>query len=291
MTIVILGAGGQLANDLCCSLPSDVVVPLDRKDLNISDQARTADRLRSLRPSVVVNAAAYNRVDDAEVDIDPAFDVNGFALLSLSRVCQELNCVLVHFSTDYVFGVSQTHAPWTESDLPAPLSVYGASKLCGEHFVRAYCERHFILRTSGLFGLRRAGGASNFVEAILRTAQRTKRLRVVNDQICAPTYTSDAAQITARLLQTQEYGTFHVASSGQCSWYDFACEILRQTGTIADCEAITSAEYGAKARRPPYSVLSNDKLIACGISPAPAWQDALLRYLDRRRSARPDALG
>jgi dTDP-4-dehydrorhamnose reductase len=284
MRIAVLGADGQLAGDLCRSLSMHDLVPLGRKDLDVVDHATTSERLRSLRPAIVLNAAAYNRVDDAEDNCEAAFAANALAVRHLARLCQELNCVLVHFSTDYVFGVSASHRPWSESDLPAPLGVYGASKLCGEHFVRAYCEKHFIIRTSGLFGFRRAGGASNFVEAILRNAQRTKRLRVVNDQICAPSYTADVAENTARLLQTTAYGTYHVTSSGQCSWYDFAREILRQTGVSADCDAITSAEYGAKATRPPFSVLSNDKLIACGIAQAPPWHDALSRYLVRRKS-------
>jgi dTDP-4-dehydrorhamnose reductase len=284
MTIVVLGADGQLANDLCCSLPADRVVPLGRQDLDIVDHAAASERLRSLRPAIVLNATAYNRVDDAEDNWEAAFAANAFAVRHLARLCQELNCLFVHFSTDYVFGVSTLRRPWNESDLPAPLGVYGASKLCGEHFVRAYCEKHFIVRTSGLFGFRRAGVASNFVEAILRTAQRTRRLRVVNDQMCAPSYTSDVADVTARLIQTQAYGTYHVTGSGQCTWHEFAMEILRQTGVSANCEAITSSEYGAMATRPPFSVLSNDKLIACGIAQAPPWHEALLRYLNRRKS-------
>jgi dTDP-4-dehydrorhamnose reductase len=285
MTIVVLGADGQLANDLCCSLSVDRVVPLARDELNIVDHAATSEQLRSLHPFIVLNAAAYNRVDDAEDNGEAAFAANAFAARRLACVCQELNCVLVHFSTDYVFGMSESRRPWSEIDLPAPLNVYGASKTCGEQFVRAYCEKHFIIRTSGLFGFRRAGGASNFVEAILRKAAQTNSLRVVNDQTCTPSYTADVAEVTVRLLQTQAYGTYHVTAGGQCTWYDFALEILRQSGSSADCAAITSAEYGAKARRPPFSVLSNDKLIACGIAQAPPWQDALSRYLNRRRSA------
>jgi dTDP-4-dehydrorhamnose reductase len=284
MTIAVLGADGQLAGDLCRNLASHSLVPLGRKDLDIVDQSATSERLRSLRPAMVVNAAAYNRVDDAEDNVEAAFAANAFAVRHLARLCSELNCVLVHFSTDYVFGISQSRRPWSENDLPAPLSVYGASKSCGEQFVRAYCEKHFIIRTSGLFGFRRAGGASNFVEAILRNAERTKRLRVVNDQTCAPSYTADVAGITAQLLRTQDYGTYHVTGSGQCTWYDFAVEILRQTGMNAECTAITSAEFGAKARRPPFSVLANDKLIARGISQAALWQEALSRYLYRRAS-------
>jgi dTDP-4-dehydrorhamnose reductase len=286
MTIVVLGADGQLAKDLCCSLPADRVVPLGRQDLNVVDQAAMSERLRSLRPSMVVNTAAYNRVDDAEEHVDAAFAVNAFAVRHLSRLCQERGCVLVHFSTDYVFGASESRKPWSENDPPVPLSVYGASKLCGEHFVRAYCEKHFIIRTSGLFGLRRGGSASNFVEAILRKAQQTGRLRVVNDQTCAPSYTADVAEITLRLIKTQAFGTYHVTNAGHCTWHDFATEILRQSGVSADCEAITSAEYGAKAKRPPFSVLSNDKLVASGIAQAPPWHDALSRYLSRRKSPR-----
>jgi dTDP-4-dehydrorhamnose reductase len=285
MTIVVLGADGQLACDLCRSLSAGGVVPLGREDLNIEDQVTVSECLRSLRPSVVLNAAAYNRVDDAEEHVDAAFAVNAFAVRHLASLCQALDCVLVHYSSDYVFGISQSRTPWTEADPPAPLNVYGASKACGEQFVRAYCEKYFVIRTSGLFGFRRTGGASNFVEAILRRAEQTGRVRVVNDQACAPSYTADVAEVTAQLLKTQAYGTYHVTNSGQCTWYDFASEILRNSGVSADCKAVTSMEYGAKARRPPFSVLSNDKLVAAGIAQPPAWQDALARYLDRRTSS------
>jgi dTDP-4-dehydrorhamnose reductase len=173
---------------------------------------------------------------------------------------------------------------WTELDLPAPLCVYGTSKLCGEHFVRAYGDRHLIIRTSGLFGFRRGGNASNFVEAILRTAERTGQVRVVNDQIVGPSYTADVADATARLIATGANGTFHITSAGRCTWYEFAVEILRQAGRRAVCTPITSAEYGAKAARPPFSVLSNSRLMAAGIAQPPRWQDGLARYLTRRAS-------
>jgi dTDP-4-dehydrorhamnose reductase len=284
MTMVLLGAGGQLANDLATAFSSFDIVPLGRAQLDIADFRRAAELLRSLKPSILINTAAYNRVDDAEEQVESAFATNAFAVRRLARLCEELQCVLVHYSTDYVFGNSAERSPLTEDDRPAPLSVYGASKLCGEYFVQANCQRHFIIRTCGLYGFRGTSPGGNFVEAILRAAQRTPQVRVVNDQTCSPSYTEDVAQATARLIETSAYGTYHVTGSGQCTWYDFAREILGQTGSKTQCAPITTAEYGARARRPSFSVLSNEKLVAAGIPANPSWQDGLARYLRRRSS-------
>jgi len=286
MTIVLLGADGQLANDLGTALPGRTVVPFGHDQLDIVDRRRVDEVLRSLRPSVVLNTAAYNRVDDAEEQVESAFATNAFAVRHLARVCENLQCVLVHYSTDYVFGNQKPDRPLTEKDLPAPLNVYGASKLCGEYFVQACCQRHFILRTSGLFGFRSTGPGGNFIEAILRAAQRTSLVRVVNDQTCSPSYAADIAEATQHLLQTSAYGTYHVTNTGQCTWYEFAREILRQSALPAECTPITTFEYGARAVRPGFSVLSNEKLVAVGIPQRPSWQDALSRYLRRREAKR-----
>jgi dTDP-4-dehydrorhamnose reductase len=284
MTIVLLGADGQLANDLGLCFAGDALVRVGRRQLDITDEKKLSEVLRSVCPSIVLNAAAYNRVDEAEEKIESAFATNALALLHLSRLCEELGCVLVHYSTDYVFGNSPARRAWTETDLPAPLNVYGASKLCGESFVQAYCQRHFIIRTSGLFGLRPSGTAKNFVEAILSAAERTPRIRVVTEQTSTPSYTADVAEVTKQLVETGAYGKYHVTNAGQCTWFEFAAEILRQSRSKAQCIAITSAEYGARARRPQFSVLSNAKLATTGIPHSPPWQDGLARYLRRRAS-------
>src|SRR5439155_3328850 len=174
----------------------------------------------------------------------------------------ERGITLVHFSSDYVFGLDDgRRTPWTEGDAPVPNSVYSASKLTGEHFVRALCPKHFVIRTCGLYGVWGTGGkGGNFVETMLRVAAQGKPLRVVADQRCTPSYTADVADAAAALIRCGARGLFHVTSGGSCSWYEFAAEIFRQAGVTADLSPTTSEQFGAPARRPPFSVLSNAKL-------------------------------
>src|SRR6266851_3859431 len=194
MKYAVLGAAGQLGRDLCPRL-AGTVVPLgrDRADLTRPEQLRST--LAELRPDVVVNCAAYNFVDRAESEPEAAFAVNVWGVWSLAAICRDLGCVLAHFSTDYVFGLdSGRRTPYRETDAPGPVSVYGVSKLAGEHFVRAICPRHFVLRTCGLYGVWGSGGkGGNFVETMRRVAAQGKPLRVVHDQFCTPTYTVDLA--------------------------------------------------------------------------------------------------
>ena len=177
-------------------------------------------------------------------------------------ICRDLDCCLVHFSTDYVFGMDAGRGrPWTEDDPPGPLSVYGLSKLAGEYLVRSTCPKHFVIRTCGLYGVRGSGGkGGNFVETMLRLAGNGKPLRVVNDQRCTPSYTADVAAAVASLLATNRYGLYHVTNAGNCTWFEFAREIFRLADVRVELTPISSLNSGAPARRPDYSVLSNEKL-------------------------------
>jgi dTDP-4-dehydrorhamnose reductase len=274
----VLGAAGQLGRDLCARL-SGVVVPLTRAEVDLT-RPESFSRLRQLQPDIVINCAAYNHVDQAEVEPAAAFHVNAWGVRELARLSAEQSWLLVHFSTDYVFGLDcQRSTPYRSSDAPGPVNVYGSSKLAGEYFVRALCPRHVILRTCGLYGVWGSGGkGGNFVETMLRLASQGKPLRVVADQICTPSYTVDVAAATAELLATGQFGLHHATNGGCCSWFEFAQEIFRQAGLTADLTAITSAEYGAPARRPSYSVLQPSKELS--LRP---WQEALQAYLQERR--------
>src|SRR5207302_1177146 len=223
MRYAVLGSSGQLARDLIPRLPGDVV-GLDRgqADLTQPDMLRAA--LTNLRPDVVVNCAAYNFVDRAESEPETAFAVNTWGIRSLARFCCDLGCTLVHFSTDYVFGLdSGRTTPWSIHDAPGPVSVYGISKLCGEYVVRAECPKHLVIRTCGLYGVWGSGGkGGNFVETMLRVAGQGKPLRVVDDQHCTPSYTADVAAAAAALVTTGRYGLYHVTNSGATTWYGLA---------------------------------------------------------------------
>ncbi|MBY0461020.1 MAG: dTDP-4-dehydrorhamnose reductase [Gemmataceae bacterium] len=287
MKIVVLGAAGQLGRDLCPRLATlGEVVPLSRADIDLAAHESTFAAVAGLTPDVFINCAAYNLVDKAEGEPEVAFAVNAVGVELLARACAGVGAKLVHFSTDYVFGADATRAtPLAETDPPGPVSVYGASKLRGEQAALAASPAHLAIRTCGLYGVWGSGGkGGNFVETMLRVASQGKPLRVVHDQRCTPSYTADVADATVCLLEKGASGLFHVTNGGACSWYELASEIFRQSGVTADLTPITSAEFGAKARRPLYSVLSTRKLTDFG-TPAPRpWAEALAAYLAERRT-------
>ncbi len=276
----VLGSAGQLGRDLCARL-SGSVCQLTRADADLTDAAALRSKLTQLQPEIVINCAAYNFVDKAEDEPEAAFAVNAFALRRLAEMCRDLGAMLVHFSTDYVFGLDAARqTAYDETDTSGPISVYGSSKLAGEFFVRSICPRHFVIRTCGLYGRWGSGGmGGNFVETMLRLANQGKPLRVVNDQICTPSYTVDVAEAAVRLLATSAYGVHHLTNAGQCSWHEFANAIFDLAKLIPDLSAISSEQFGAKARRPGYSVLVAKRAETPKLRP---WREALAAYMRGR---------
>lgn len=283
---VLIGATGQLGFDLARTfdLPGTLITPR-HADLDILDAQRTGERLRALRPTHVINTAAWNAVDAAEAEPRRAFGLNAEAVETLAEGCQALGATLVHFSTDYVFDGTKG-APYSESDAPNPLSAYGESKLAGEQAASERCERALVIRVSGLFGVARSAGkgGTNFVETMLWLAGEGRPLRVVADQVLGPSYTLDVARAVWRLIAAGHTGLCHVTSAGATSWHGFAREIFRLEGVTPSLTPVTSAEYGARAKRPPYSVLAHDTLAALGIPEPRAWDKALAAYLAERRA-------
>ena len=285
MKIAVLGSQGQLGRDLCPRLQGEVI-PLTRADIDLSQLDTIAATLERICPDLLVNCAAYNLVDKAETEPESAFAVNAWGVRGLAAACRKANCKLVHFSTDYVFGLDTSRtSPLGEDDPPGPVSIYGLSKLSGEYLVRALLPDHLIIRTCGLYGLWGSGGkGGNFVETMLRLATQGKPLRVVHDQKCTPTYTRDLAETAIALIATGASGLYHATNAGASTWYEFAAEIFRLSGIAADLTPITAAQFGAPAQRPGYSVLSNDHLVRAGV-PAPRhWSEALKSYLGERKS-------
>lgn len=279
MRYAVIGANGQLGRDLC-RLLGDKVIALsrDRGDLTRPESLRGL--LAEIDADVVLNCAAYNFVDKAESEPEAAFAVNAWAVRDLARICRDLDKLLVHFSTDYVFGLDTGRdTPWLPTDAPAPNSVYSLSKLAGEYLVRAECPRHLVIRTCGLYGVAGLGSKKgNFVETMLRVGGQGKPLRVVNDQECTPSYTADLARGCVELIEGGQRGLHHVTSSGSCTWYTFAQAIFEQAGMKVDLTPITTAEFNAAAGRPAYSVLANE---TCQLRP---WQEALGDYLRERQT-------
>jgi dTDP-4-dehydrorhamnose reductase len=282
MRVAVIGANGQLGTDLVKILNDWDLILLTHSDLDICDFVYTRKVIEGAKPKIVINTAAFNRVDDCENEPSKAFWVNTYAVRNLAQVCASLNCVLMHISTDYVFG-GEKRAPYTEDDAPNPLNVYGVSKLAGEYFVRALCPKHFIVRTSGLYGVAGSSGkGGNFVETMIRLAKEGKPIRVVTDQVLTPTYTRDLAHKIKELLQTEAYGVYHITNSGQCSWYEFAAKIFELLSLKPDFGPTTSAEFGAKAKRPAYSVLAHGRLAQLGLDDLRSWPEALAAYLEEK---------
>jgi dTDP-4-dehydrorhamnose reductase len=282
MKVAVTGADGQLGTDLCRNLQPFEVIPLTHADIEITDMDSVKGVLGRYQPDIIINTAAYVRVDDCESNQDKAFLVNALGARNVAVVAQELGAKLVHISTDYVFGgesESRT-TPYTEFDAPVPPNTYGRSKLAGENLVRHLCQRHFMVRTSGLFGIAGSSGkGGNFVETMLRLAKERDELRVVRDQVFSPTYSADLARKIAQLIVTEYYGTFHITNKGVCSWYEFTVEILRLAGSKTRVTPITSDQYPQKARRPHYSVLDNYHLRLLGTDDMRSWPEALRDYM------------
>jgi dTDP-4-dehydrorhamnose reductase len=279
--ILLTGASGQLGTDLRRTLPAAALVPLTRADLDITDRNAVERVLAAHPPGWVINTAAYHRVDDIETkDARLAFAVNEVAVGHLGRACALHGARLLHLSTDYVFGGGPP-GPYAEDAPPAPLSVYGRSKLAGERLVHAASPTHVVVRSSGLYGVAgSAGKGGNFVETMLRLAREGKDIRVVDDQVLAPTYTADLAEAIARLIAARPAGgIYHLTNAGACSWFEFARRIFELCRLAPDLAPTTSAEYNAPAPRPPYSVLANTRAAALGLPALRAWPEALEAYL------------
>ena len=261
-------------------------MPLVRSELDLTRPESITAVLDTHQPDIVVNCAAYNFVDRAESEPEAAFAVNAFGVRNLAIACAKASIRLVHFSTDYVFGFDLARqSPYSESDAPGPVSVYGQSKLAGEGFVLAASSRNAVIRTCGLYGAWGTGGkGGNFVETMLHLAREGKPLRVVADQHCTPSSTVDVAATSAALIERSAAGLFHVVNAGSCSWYEFAASIFRLAGITANLTPIPTAEYPTPARRPGFSVLAMNRLSSLAVPTPRAWPEALAAYLEERRS-------
>jgi dTDP-4-dehydrorhamnose reductase len=283
LRILLTGKSGQIGGELEERLaPAAELIAPGRAELEFLDLRSLQQELRSVRPEVIVNAAAYTAVDRAESERDAAFAVNAAAVGVLAEEAKKLGALLVHFSTDYVFDGEKT-APYGEDDVPRPVSVYGESKLAGERAVAASGCRYLIFRTSWVYSPR----GRNFLRAILAAAREKKALRVVDDQRGAPTSARAIAGAVVSILMNEipASGLYHMSAAGETTWHGFARAILDCTGVETPVVAITSEQYGAKARRPKNSLLDNSRLLRAFGFGLPDWREGL-----REVSSRIDAV-
>lgn len=286
MRILITGGKGQFGTDLERELTGsgghEVICPgRDRLDVTRPDQVREA--VEAVRPEVVVHAAANTSVDRCELEPDGAYLVNALGTRNVAVAAARVKARLVYISTDYVFD-GRKKEPYTEFDLPAPLSVYGKSKLAGENYAAAFSARFFIVRTSWLYGRR----GNNFVKTMLKLASARPEVAVVNDQVGTPTFTEDLARFIGVLIQTELYGIYHASNNGACSWFDFARSIFRLAGlTHVAVKPIATAELNRPAPRPAYSVLDNYCLRLQGLPDLRPWEEALAEFFRKYRQELP----
>jgi len=280
--ILLAGRNGQVGWELERALVRlGEVVATDRDSLDLADFDAIRRVVREAKPGLIVNAAAYTAVDQAESEPDAAMRVNGEAPGVLAEEAKRLGALLVHYSTDYVFDGAK-RSPYTEDDVPNPLSAYGKSKLQGEQSVRAAGCRHLILRTGWVYEHR----GRNFVLTMLEKAKQGAPLRVVADQTGTPTRARDIAALTAEALgcRPPPVGTFHASAAGETSWHGFATAILELAGLPATVEAIPTSAYPTPAARPKYSVLDSSLLPrTTGVRPIGPWREGLAALLSEIR--------
>jgi len=299
MRILITGACGMLGRDLVEVLgegqelhlldieefPPSLASRFSTLTLDITEGKKSYREISKINPDVVIHSAAYTDVDGSETNRDLAFKVNALGTRNIALACQRFDTELLYISTDFVFD-GEKGEPYLEFDNPNPQSIYAKSKYWGELFVKFLLNRFYIVRTSWLFGK----NGENFVTKILKRAKEKKEIEVVNDQIGSPTYTKDLAEAICQLIgagkgdsrdRASPYGTWHITNSGQCSWYEFAAEILRDSDVRV--KPISSEELNRPARRPKFSVLDNCVWRLQGWQPLRHWNEALKDYLKEIR--------
>ncbi len=267
--ILVIGKNGQVGFDLMHTLQGyGEVIGTDRNTLDLSRPETIFPFIDLIKPSIIVNAAAYTNVDKAESESELAFTINAKASLEMAKAAKKHNSLFIYFSTDYVFNGKKSGA-YEETDLPDPINIYGKSKLLGEQAVENVGGRYFIFRTSWVYSNR----GKNFPSTMLKLAKERAELRVVNDQFGAPTCSLDIARAISSILDHEAYGLYNLTAGGRTSWYEFAQEILKDTQV--KLIPIPSSEYPTPAKRPANSVLSHKKLNDTLNIFMPNWKDSI----------------
>lgn len=288
MRMLITGAKGQLGRELLriakemnCSLGevdryyiNAGIIALNSSDMDITDLLKVRSTVREFRPDIIINTAAFTNVDGCEANQDTAFRVNALGARNVAIAAQEAGSKLVHISTDYVFS-GEGNTPYREYDETAPESIYGKTKLLGEEYVRGFCDRYFIVRTSWLYG----NNGKNFVRTILGAAEEKQYLDVVDDQKGNPTNAEDLAYHILKIARTDEYGLYHCSGNGECSWYEFAAMILKLSGIECSVKPIKTSQLDRAAKRPAYSSLDN-MMLRCTVGDEMRnWEDAVKHFI------------
>lgn len=276
MRIIITGGDGQLGRELGQIFKKEghTVFQYSKQQLDITDRGQIREILKRIEPEIIINTAAFTKVDLCETELEKAYLINGIGPYYLATEAKERNVKLFHISTDYVFKGDKLF-PYEEEDTPHPKTIYGKSKRLGEELALIACENTTIIRTSWLYG----HGGQNFVNTIKELSNQLSEIRVVDDQYGCPTYTKDLGIVIKELI-TRPPGIYHVTNSGSCSWFEFATEIIKLLKKQTKIIPIPTKEYGLKTPRPLYSVLSNKKLNNFDIKTR-NWKEGLQEYLKK----------
>ena len=288
MRTLLIGSKGQLGSDLIDVWNGDLVA-FSHEEFDVCNRDQAREIIAREQPKLVINTAAYHRVDDCENNGTLAFEVNALGAKNVADAAREAGAAVMFISTDYVQD-GRKASPYVEDDVPRPLSVYGASKLAGELLVRQSNAQHYVVRSSSLFGVAGASGkGGNFVETMIRKAEAGEPLRVVDDQVSSPTFTADLASKLTELATTGRYGLYQITNAGQTSWFGFAEKIFELMGLTPSLTPISSDELDAPARRPAFSVLENRALVEAGLTKLRSWEEALKAYLTAKGHISPAA--
>ena len=276
MKILITGSNGMLGHDLENVLKDKhELILTTSKTLDITDKDKTMEIIKENNPDIVINSAAYTDVDGCETNQDLAYAVNGYGVENLALACRQIDCPLVHVSTDYVFD-GTARDPIPEDGEIGPISVYGKSKLMGEQAIQEILDKYFIVRTAWLYGI----NGKNFPKTMLELAENHPEITVVYDEVGTPTYTPDLAYGISELIETDFYGIYHLTNSGSCSWCEFARYIFEIADRDVNVVPVTASEFSRPAPRPSYSVLMNKKWIENGFEPLRDYKEAISEYIE-----------
>jgi dTDP-4-dehydrorhamnose reductase len=282
--ILLIGASGQIGGSLLSGEWATRIHAPSRAELDVADEASVRRCIETYNPKIVINTAAFHNVTACEQEAGRALEVNCVAVYRLAAICAVKDIRLVTFSTDYVFDGGQSH-PYVETDIQAPIQMYGVSRVAGEHAALAAGPHHaYVIRTCGLYGEQGAASkGGNFVDKRLADAKQNSSLDMSSDQVVCPTYTSDLAQAVIRLMEhpDSEPGTYHLVNQGSCTWAEFTATIYEECGLSTKVNPVDRGGVTGSMRRPSYSVLANTRAAALGIE-LPHWRDALKRYLHRK---------
>ena len=258
-----------------------IAVPLPRQVADLNQPSVVATTIEQVRPDAVINCAGWTAVDDAEAASTECHAVNAIAVGEIAKACNNIHATLVQVSTDYVFGADLNRStPFSETDLPGPLNVYGASNLAGEE-AAIQAKKHLIIRTSGLYAANDLGPVRgrNFADTMLCLAAEKQHVRVVSDQHCTPSFVPHVADGILDLLRHQATGLFHVVNNGSTTWHGFACELFQAAGIDITTQGIPTDEYPTAAPRPRFSVLSTNKFEITAGRPLPNWRTGIAEYV------------